>query len=79
MSMVDAAIASSRLHEEGLYHGEATGLPAPKLERPSARRKMWSMWARAAVVAGDEVGGESESEVEVLGKGSGMCVAMNMW
>jgi hypothetical protein len=36
--------------------------------------------ARAAVVAGEEVGGlVGVSEVDVLGKGSGMWVAMNVW
>lgn len=44
--------------------------------RPSARRKIWSICARA----GDEVGGASEErEVEEAGKGSGICVARNMW
>lgn len=51
-----------------------------RAERPRARRKMWSMWARAAVVVGeDEVGVSVRDVVEGKGKGSGMCVAMNMW
>ena len=55
------------------------GLPPPKVDRPSARRKMWSMCWRAAVVAGEEVASSTEREVVVLGMGAGMCVARNMW
>lgn len=81
MSMVDAAIRSSSVQVD-VYQGSPLReeVPVPKVERPRARRNMWSMCARAAVVAGDDVGGVSEvREVEVLGNGSGICVAMNMW
>ena len=81
MSMVEPAMRSSSV-QVGLYQGSALelGEAVPKVERPRARRKIWSMWARAAVVAGEDVGGSFEvREVDVLGKGAGMCVAMNMW
>lgn len=81
MSIVEPAIRSSSVHV-GLYQGSELefGKPVPKLERPRARRNIWSMCARAAVVAGEDVGGSfGLSEVEVLGNGAGMCVAMNMW
>lgn len=74
MSMVEPAIRSSSVQVE-LYQGSALEFeePVPKLERPSARRKTWSMCARAAVVAGEDMGGSfGVSEVDVLGKGAGM-------
>lgn len=54
------------------------GPPPPKLERPRARRKAWSMCCRAAVVTGDEVDDSTEMDVAVDGKGGGMWVARNM-
>lgn len=55
-------------------------VPPPKEERPIARRKIWSMWARAAVVAGEVVEEDSVvREVASEGKGRGMWVARNMW
>jgi len=35
------------------------------------------MWASAAVVVGEEVGSE-ERDVDVVWRGGGMCIAMNM-
>lgn len=80
VSMVLAAIASSKLQLLGSHQGcwDDKGMeePVPKVLRPNARRKIWSMCARA----GDEVGGASElSDVLDAGKGIGMCVARNMW
>jgi hypothetical protein len=80
MSIVEPAIRSSSVHVE-LYQGSVLEFrePVPKLERPRARRKSWSMCARAAVVAGEDVGSSfGASEVDVLGKGAGIWVAMNM-
>jgi len=79
---------SSRDQEGRAYQGEeeeeeevGAEPPAPKEERPRARRKMWSMCARAAVVVGEEEVGivSEEREVEELGKGAGMYVTTNMW
>lgn len=52
-------------------------MPAPKEERPRARRKTWSMWASAAVVVGEDVGSE-DKDVDVVCRGGGMCMAINM-
>ena len=76
-SMVEPAIRSSMLQEEGWYQG-VEGSPAPKEDRPSARRKTWSMCAKAAVVAGEDSGSEV-SDVEVAWSGGGMCIVMDMW
>jgi hypothetical protein len=72
MSIVAPAIRSSSVQNEGLYHGWF-GVEG-SAERPRARRKIWSMCARAAVVVGEDEVGVSVREVEVLGKwkGSGM-------
>jgi len=35
------------------------------------------MWARAAVVAGEDAGPEV-SDVDIVGRGGGMCIAINM-
>lgn len=51
----------------------------PKVERPRARRKMWSMCCSAAVAAGEEVSDSTVSEVAVDARGRGMYVVMNMW
>ena len=56
MHIVAKAMPSSRFQDERAYQGAAGATPPPKEEdRPRARRKIWSMWARAAVVEGEEV------------------------
>lgn len=55
-------------------------VPAPKAERPSARRIMVSKCSKAAVVTGVEVAADSrESSVAVEGVLVGRWVARNMW
>lgn len=80
MAIVVKAMASSSVHIKKLYQGAWSGTPpAPKVERPRARLKSWSICASAAVVAGEVVGADSVIEVEVEGNGRGMWVAINMW
>ena len=80
-SVVDAAMRSStemevhQLGEKGVEAERGDGLPA----RPRARRTIWSICWRAAVVAGEVVVAESEMDVAGEGKGRDMCVARNMW
>ena len=83
-STVPKAMTSSILHHSQVPAVMASPVleaPAPKVERPSARRKMVSMCCRAAVVAGEEDGASLSREMEVEGDGSGMgmWVARNMW
>ena len=80
--MVLEAMTSS---VENWYHlrleSEEREEPAPKAERPRARRKIWSMCWSAAVVTGDVADeGSSSTERDVAGEGSGMgiWVARNM-
>ena len=84
------AMPSSRVqdvHQEGLKketshleEKKEDALTAVKALRPRARRKSWSMWARAAVVAGEvDEAAEVVRDVAVEGSGTGMWVAMNMW
>jgi len=77
--IVAAAMRSSLVQVVKGEVGVANGEPAPKDERPSARRNMWSMCFRAAVVEGEVVAPSTERDVAVEGKGRGMCVARNMW
>lgn len=72
-SMVLAAMRSSRVYAGREKNVFVLGvLPAPNEERPSARRKTWSMCASAAVVVGED---EVDSEVRLVekeGMGGGM-------
>ena len=76
-SIVTTAMRSSVLSQ--VPPTARVGPPPPKLERPRARRKAWSMCWRAAVVTGEEVDDSTEMEVAGEGKGGGMWVARNMW
>lgn len=85
VNIVKKAIRSSLVHRQ--EDGDGEGLndgwddpPAPKVERPSARRTMWSMCCSAAVVAGFEFVGAESTEREVAGEGTGRgtWVARNM-
>lgn len=82
VSIVRKAIRSSLVHKEEGGEGNDgwEDPPAPKVERPSARRTMWSMCCSAAVVAGLEVVGAESREREVAGDGigRGTWVARNM-
>lgn len=82
VSIVKKAIKSSLAHQEEDGEGNDgwDGPPAPKVERPSARRTMWSMCCSAAVVAGLEVveAESREREVAVEGIGRGTWVARNI-
>lgn len=82
MSIVKKAIRSSLVHQEvdGEENDGKDDPPAPKVERPSARRTMWSMCCSAAVVAGLEIVGAESREREVAGEGigRGTWVARNM-
>lgn len=79
-AMVPNAIASSVVQRP---FGEVwldDAAPTPNVDRPRARRTIWSMCWSAAVVAGLEVVAEStEREVALEERGSGMLVARNMW
>lgn len=87
MSIVRKAIRSSLVHhqEEGEGDGKEVNdgwddPPAPKVERPSARRTMWSICCSAAVVARFELVEAESREREVAGDGTGRgtWVARNM-
>lgn len=82
VSIVKKAIRSSLVHQEEDGEGNDgwDDPPAPKVERPSARRTIWSMCCSAAVVAGLEVAGAESREREVAGEGTGggTWVARNM-
>lgn len=74
--MVRAAIKSSVPKNQVELLGSP---PAPKAERPSARRMMVSKCSKAAVVTGvDSAADSSESSVAVDGVLVGRCVARNM-
>jgi hypothetical protein len=76
INIVLPAIRSSKVQDGSAYQDDLV-TPAPNVERPRARRKTWSICARAAVVAGEEVGSDVK-EVEKDGIGGGIYVAMNM-
>ena len=87
--IVAIGTASSRdqdVHHDGLKNENKypvdvdVGVPAPKADRLRARRKSRSMWARAAVVAGEvDEAAEVVRDVAAEGRGTGMWDAMNMW
>ncbi len=80
VSMVRKAMTSSIVQPLILVVEGEGWEPTPNVERPSARRTMWSMCCRAAVVARLEVVVDStEREVAVEGMGRGTWVARNMW
>lgn len=82
VSMVKKAIRSSLVHQVEGNNDDWEDPPGPpKVDRPSARRTIWSMCCRAAVVAGLELVGADSREREVAGEGTGRgtWVARNIW
>lgn len=82
--VVAAARRASGVKSDGQVGGSKSekgmsGNEDGNADRPRARRTIWSMWLRAAVVDGDEVADASVRDVGGKERGRGSAVARNMW